>query len=519
MGRDRGAALVLEQAILPATAADAERTRVFAWYNVLQDAGHALGSLLAGLPVAAARRVRALERARRRCARACGVYAGAARSRLRASTLRLSPAVEVARTGAARAALSPAEPPHPVGSISALFALDSLGGGFLTTALLSYFFFERFGVGEARDRRCCSSARASLNALSHLGAAWLARRIGLVNTMVFTHIPSSLLLVTRRVRAELPDRRGAVPAARGAGRDGRADAPVLRDGGRAARGAHGRLGRHAAWCAWARWAVAPSFAGLFMQELSLAAPLFVGAGMKIAYDVLLYAAFRGACAPPRAAGARMEKPSRLTVPHRWRARSASARAVSLSSRLTAMRKTTGSMICPNCGKLISVTEERCPFCGAWRPGHVRLRAGDPEAVRRRPRLSAHLTTSRASSSTSWRWCSSPRRSSACRGLFAILSPGTRALYQLGMTGGVAWREGWWWTLLTAIYLHGGLLHIFFNLMWMRNLGPAVVRRVRPRARVRDLHASPARSGSWCRTSRPARRRSAPRAASSACSRH
>src|SRR5205823_13683274 len=58
-------------------------------------------------------------------------------------------------------------------------------------------------------------------------------------------------------------------------------------------------------------------------------------------------------------------------------------------------------------------------------------------------------------------------------LFSILSPGTRALYQLGMTGGVAWREGWWWTVLTAIYLHGGLLHIFFNLMWIRNLGPAV----------------------------------------------
>src|SRR5207247_243439 len=59
------------------------------------------------------------------------------------------------------------------------------------------------------------------------------------------------------------------------------------------------------------------------------------------------------------------------------------------------------------------------------------------------------------------------------GLFSILSPGQRALYQLGMTGGVAWREGWWWTVLTAIYLHGGLLHIFFNVMWIRSLGPQV----------------------------------------------
>ena len=58
------------------------------------------------------------------------------------------------------------------------------------------------------------------------------------------------------------------------------------------------------------------------------------------------------------------------------------------------------------------------------------------------------------------------------GLLSILSPGTRALYQLGMTGGVAWDQGWWWTLLTANYLHGGLLHILFNMMWVRNLGPA-----------------------------------------------
>src|SRR5215813_2550747 len=51
MGRDRGAAVVIEQAILPATVPGERRTGAFAWYNVLQDAGHAFGSLLAGLPV------------------------------------------------------------------------------------------------------------------------------------------------------------------------------------------------------------------------------------------------------------------------------------------------------------------------------------------------------------------------------------------------------------------------------------------------------------------------------------
>jgi len=134
---------------------------------------------------------------------------------------------------------------------------------------------------------------------------------------------------------------------------------------------------------------------------------------------------------------------------------------------------TGSMICPQCGKLISINEEKCPFCGAWRPGlygltpamnrwfggrldviniivvacivlYVASLALQPEAI---------LQTG--------------------GGFFSFLSPGERALYQLGMTGGLAWRAGFWWTLLTAIYLHGGILHIFFNMMWVRNLGPAV----------------------------------------------
>src|SRR5207245_132902 len=79
--------------------------------------------------------------------------------------------------------------------IGSLFALDSFAGGFLTTAMLALFFYERFGVREGTLGPLFFAARIA-NAFSHLAAAWLARRIGLVNTMVFTHIPSSLLLVT-----------------------------------------------------------------------------------------------------------------------------------------------------------------------------------------------------------------------------------------------------------------------------------------------------------------------------------
>ena len=131
------------------------------------------------------------------------------------------------------------------------------------------------------------------------------------------------------------------------------------------------------------------------------------------------------------------------------------------------------MICPNCGKLISVGEEKCPFCGAWNPSLYGYGPVLQRFIGRRLDLVALLVgvcvvlyvTSLAIQ---------PEAILAWRGFFGILSPGSRALYQLGMTGGVAWHEGWWWTLLTANYLHGSLLHIFFNLMWVRDLGPAVV---------------------------------------------
>ncbi|MBN2355566.1 rhomboid family intramembrane serine protease, partial [candidate division KSB1 bacterium] len=57
-----------------------------------------------------------------------------------------------------------------------------------------------------------------------------------------------------------------------------------------------------------------------------------------------------------------------------------------------------------------------------------------------------------------------------RGLFGLLAPSREALQRLGMTGSDGMSQGYWWTLITAIYLHGSLLHIFFNLLWLRNLG-------------------------------------------------
>jgi rhomboid protease GluP len=131
------------------------------------------------------------------------------------------------------------------------------------------------------------------------------------------------------------------------------------------------------------------------------------------------------------------------------------------------------MLCPNCRKLISVDEPRCPFCGTVRPG---LWGWGP-ALQKFFGPSLDLV---------------PILMGACiilyvlgivldlrgalqsRGFLSFLSPSGVALYRLGMTGGAPLGERWW-TLFTAIYLHGGVLHIFFNMWWLRNLVPEAQR--------------------------------------------
>jgi MFS family permease len=289
MGRDRGAALILDQAILPTVTTDRERTKTFAVYNVIQDLGHALGSLTAGLPAV-------LESTR-------GV---SPEDQLRSYQLALAGYAAVMLVSAVvYGRLSPsAEPPMPAGRghvspatrrmlwrIASLFAVDSLGGGFLTTALLTYFFFERFAAPAWVVAALFFVSRLA-NAVSHLGAAWLAGRIGLLNTMVFTHIPSSLLLVTvafapnfpvaailfvlreSLVEMDVPTRQSYIMA-------------IVRPEERTVASGVTNLVRMAAW------AVAPALAGLCMEHSSLVAPLFIGASLKIGYDVALYRAFRG----------------------------------------------------------------------------------------------------------------------------------------------------------------------------------------------------------------------------------
>ncbi len=285
MGRDRGAGLVIETAVLPATVSDERRTRTFAVYNMLQDAGHALGSLLAGLPEVV-RKVAAVD-APSSLRIGMLAYAGLCLVPV-ALYLRLSPAIESARR-AERVRLQP-RTKKTLTKICALFAVDSLAGGLLATALLAYFFQVQFGASEAMVAGLFFAARIA-NMFSHLGAGWLARRIGLVNTMVFTHIPSSLLLITVAYAPSFP-----IAAALFLIREGlvEMDVPtrqsyvmaVVRPEERTFASGITALVRIAAW------AVGPWFAGLFMQDVGMMTPLYIGAAMKIAYDILLWISFR-----------------------------------------------------------------------------------------------------------------------------------------------------------------------------------------------------------------------------------
>jgi MFS family permease len=285
MGKDRGAALILEQAVLPGMGPASERTHIIARYTMMLDLGHALGALAAGAPVLLAATTSLAGVAPHRvtffaCA-ACGLVAILI-YRAIGGGLEVDAAPHVALTPRSRSI---------VVRICSLFAIDSLAGGFLTTAMLSFFFFERFGVSEAVVGALFFGARL-LNAVSHLGAAWLAKRIGLVNTMVFTHIPSSLLLVTVAFAPSFP-----IAAVLFLIREGlvEMDVPtrqsyvlaVVEPSERTVVSGITTLVRLAAW------AVAPGFAGLLMTGDTMFLPLVIGAVMKIAYDILLWRAFRG----------------------------------------------------------------------------------------------------------------------------------------------------------------------------------------------------------------------------------
>ena len=228
MGRDRGAALVLEQAMLPATVRDSRRTLAFAGYNVAQDAGHAIGGLLAGLPTLLGSAWHVAEPPAFRLS--VGLYALLCVLPVLAYA-RLSPAVEGARVER-HARVSP-ESRRILWRISSLFAIDGVGGGFLTTASSPTSFTSASVSAWSGSGLFLAARVAQRGVASGRGLAFAPHRAGEHDGVHAHSIESSA--GHGRLRTDLSDRRRAVSPARGPGRDGRAHAPVVRDGAWSAR--------------------------------------------------------------------------------------------------------------------------------------------------------------------------------------------------------------------------------------------------------------------------------------------
>jgi MFS family permease len=183
---DLGVLVPLEHAMLAHGAPDLERTRTFARYSLIGALSMAAGSLAAALPDAMAHANIGTLNAFR-----IMFYAYAALGLASAAVYRRLP----------HARMDEVRPSAPLGpsrgvvyKLAALFSLDAFAGGFVVQSLLVLWLFKRFDLSLSAASLFFFWT-STLSAFSYPVAAWLAKRIGLVNTMVYTHIPSSIFLI------------------------------------------------------------------------------------------------------------------------------------------------------------------------------------------------------------------------------------------------------------------------------------------------------------------------------------
>jgi len=274
---DLGVLVPIEHAMLAHGVADQERTRTFARYSLIGALSMAAGALAAAAPD-----FLVLTGIDTLSAFKLMFYAYAALGVLSAALYRLLPHAHVDEVRPS-AALGPSR--GVVYKLSALFSLDSFAGGFVVQSLLALWLFERFDLSLSAASVFFFWA-STASAFSYPVAAWLATRIGLINTMVFTHIPSSILLIVAAfspnlyvtlglllVRAALsqmdvPTRTSYVMA-------------VVTPAERAAAASFTAVPRSLAS------AISPAFAGVLLTTPFTGLPLVVCGVLKIVYDVAL----------------------------------------------------------------------------------------------------------------------------------------------------------------------------------------------------------------------------------------
>ena len=298
-GQEVGPFLPIEQAALSQVVPDRARTEVFAWYTMAGSLATALGALAAGFLTHALQMSWAPVDSYRAVVigYACiGVAIAAVASRV-SRAAEAGPRARPAAGSPAFARLSGIEKSrHVVLRLSALFALDSFGGGFVVQSFAAYWFYLRFGV-DPRTLGTLFFAANVFAGLSALVASRLAARIGLLNTMVVTHLPSNVLLILIPLMPTLPLAalmlllRFSISQMDVPTRQSYTMAVVPPEERSAASGITGVARTTGA-------ALSPLFAGLLFSRPSLInVPFFIAGSLKIAYDLLLFRAFRSVKPP------------------------------------------------------------------------------------------------------------------------------------------------------------------------------------------------------------------------------
>lgn len=287
----------IEQASLSQSVPDDQRTTLFAWYMLVGSVSAALGSLCGGWIAEAKTRWGATGP---QIYQPLVVGYAATGVLLAFVFLGLSRAIEppALATHEPRGWLGLSRSRPVVIRLSALFALDAFGGGFIVQSILAYWVHRRFQLDLAQLGALFFVANL-LAAASSLVAARLAKRIGLIQTMVFTHLPSNVLLVLVPL---MPNGEWAVALLLVRFSISQMDVPTRQSYTMSVVPAEERAAA-AGVTAVARSigsAVSPMLAGYCLARPELFdAPLFIAGGVKIVYDLWLFAAFRSPTPEPR----------------------------------------------------------------------------------------------------------------------------------------------------------------------------------------------------------------------------
>jgi len=288
-GSETSAFLSIEQSILPQTIKDnRKRNTLFGFYNMAGTFAMGVGILIVNLPVLIQNE---FEFDQIYAIKLLFLFYSLLGISIIGIYLKLSSSIEIKKEKIFKPLSKTLNPKSKkiVAKLSGLFAIDSFAGGFAIQSIVSFWFFTKFDIDLSTISYIFSTGSV-LTAFSYLIAAKIADKIGLINTMVFTHIPSNILLILLAVapnleiailfymvrmalsQMDVPTRQSYIVA-------------VVEDERTASAGIT-NLSRNIAQ------AISPSITGYIIGFLSLSAPFIIGGLLKILYDITLYINFR-----------------------------------------------------------------------------------------------------------------------------------------------------------------------------------------------------------------------------------